>query len=198
MEQQLAEKTELTNIVTKLTSAKEDANRELIKAGFYQRQRRRSKRCEDDHRALAGADYFGNLGNFAHSRQGRGDILGQTVTGRRRCVKHTYVRGSLMPPTQSLAGNILSPTSATFATPLLLQSTLLPPSNTHLIRLPVWNCVGNQASDQVSSFTISKIAFPLLKIKFSNQRISYFPFNLGKITFGHLDVFFIFNKSKPL
>ena len=77
---------------------------------------------------LTGGDYFGNLDNFAHSRVGRGDISGQTVTGLRgvcvkhtyvvqtlcyathvvrcvkhvvRCVKHTYVvRASLMPPTR--------------------------------------------------------------------------------------------------
>ena len=34
-------------------------------------------------KSLAGGDYFGNLGNFAHSREGRGDISGQTVTGLR-------------------------------------------------------------------------------------------------------------------
>ena len=59
----------------------------------------------------AGDDYFGNLGNFARSRAGRGDISGQTVTGRSwavwsilmcwsslvcACVKHTYVPQALL------------------------------------------------------------------------------------------------------
>ena len=34
MEQQLAQKAELTKIITELTSPKEDTDRELIKAGF--------------------------------------------------------------------------------------------------------------------------------------------------------------------
>lgn len=74
-------------------------------------------------KSLAGGDYFGNLGNFAHSREGRGDISGQTVTGLRGGVWSIRMWCPLLchPLLVWAGGNILSPT---FGTPLLLQSTL--------------------------------------------------------------------------
>ena len=90
----------------------------------------------------AGDDYFGNLGNFARSRAGRGDISGQTVTGRSWavwsilmcwsslvvCLCEAYVcaTSSLMPPNRppTRLGAYWAP-RLLFDTPQLPQSTLL-------------------------------------------------------------------------
>ena len=130
---------------------------------------------------------FWQFGQFCPFMGRAGRHLGTNSNGSGgRCVKHTYVVPSLMPPTRLGPGNILSPTSATFGTPLLLQSTL-PPLNTLIICLPVWNYVSNGASVRLKFHDLGNCQKSELPVP-TYITLLYFPLNLVTSILYHHNV----------